>query len=227
MKLVTSFSPNRIEEQKKALKTWKKFNLPIHAVQCHGEVFAKQFTDLITWVKPNKHWSKQTPSLVHLLALADEPILLLNSDIELLEDNLDRWTPESALLKIGLRTDYCKEFVQLNKYGIDVFLITPDMVEILDNTIWALAIPGWDYWIVWKLINSGYQLLIHRTEIMHAAHTEQWDKSDYTRCAKLLEFEFNIPIQDIADNLQLLTEREHLKVKRVGRNENEARNIIR
>lgn len=214
--LVTSFSPTRLEAQHKALATWNQFNREIIAVQCIGEDYAKEFTDNIVWVKPNLHWSKRTPSITSLLAQCkDEPIILINSDIEV--DYLGEWLAKPLkpqTLKIGLRTDYCHQFTQLNKYGLDVFLITPEMLPHLTNNIWALAIPGWDFWLTYKLYQEGYELDIVNKGFLHEFHKEQWSKEDYRRCAKLLEFEFDLTVQDISDHLQELTNRTHLKKRR-------------
>lgn len=212
--LVTSFSPTRIEAQQKALESWKQFNQEIVAIQCMGEDYAKDFITNIIWVKPNLHWSKRTPSLVDVFKQINQPATLINSDIETEPHAFDDWTPKERKLSVGLRIDYCKKFTQLNKYGLDVFLLTPEMVQELTNSAWALGIPGWDYWVTWKLLLSGYELDIHKTGFLHAAHHEQWNKDDYRRCSKLLEFEFDIPVQDISDSLQTLTGRKNL-VKKV------------
>lgn len=213
--LVTSFSPTRLEAQHKAVETWRKYNKPIIAIQCYGEDYCKDFEpDDVVWVKPNKHWSKCTPPIVDIISALDQPFIFLNSDLELEMDDLSWWTVEPEVLKIGLRTDYCPKYTQLNKYGIDVFQIHPEMREHLTNNIWALGIPGWDYWVVWKLIECGYQVEITKEDILHAAHEEQWNQLDYRKCGKLLEFEFDIPIQDISDKLQQLTGRTHLEKKR-------------
>lgn len=210
--LVTSFSPTRLEAQDKAVQSWKQHGLSFRAVQCIGEDYAKDFTDDIEWVKPNLHWSKRTPSLMDIFKTIDSPTTLINSDIEL-EEHLD-WKPESNVLRIGIRTDYCPQFTQLNKYGIDAYLITPETAKLLvNNSIWGLGIPGCDYWIVWKLLTLGYTLDIHKKGFLHAAHKEQWNKDDYRRASKLLEFEFDVPVQDIADTLQELTGRTHLSKK--------------
>ncbi len=210
--LVTSFSPTRLEAQDKAVQSWKQHGLSFRAVQCIGEDYAKDFTDNIEWVKPNLHWSKRTPSLSDIFKTIDSPTTLINSDIEL-EDHLD-WKPETNVLRIGLRTDYCPQFTQLNKYGIDAYLITPEIAAALtNNSIWALGIPGWDYWVVYKLLSLGYTLDVVKKGFLHAAHKEQWNKDDYRRCSKLLEFEFDVPVQDIADTIQELTDRTHLTKK--------------
>jgi len=207
--LVTSFSPTRLEAQDKAVQSWKQQGLSFRAVQCKGEDFAKDFTDDIEWVNPNLHWSKRTPSLSDIFKTIDSPTTLINSDIEI-DEPLD-WKPEPNVLRIGLRIDYCPQFTQLNKYGFDSYLITPEAAKLLvDNSIWGIGIPACDYWIVWKLLTKGYTLDIHKKGFLHAAHKEQWNKDDYRRAGKLLEFEFDIPIQDIADTLQELTGRTHL-----------------
>ena len=237
--LVTSFSPTRLEAQDKAVQSWKQHGLSFRAVQCIGEDYAKDFTDDIEWVKPNLHWSKRTPSLMDIFKTIDSPTTLINSDIELegsfsvnvpeislrtctqqtpppeiMNSKTFDWKPESNVLRIGIRTDYCPQFTQLNKYGFDAYLITPETAKLLvNNSIWGLGIPGCDYWIVWKLLTLGYTLDIHKKGFLHAAHKEQWNKDDYRRCSKLLEFEFDVPVQDIADTLQELTGRTHLSKK--------------
>jgi len=207
--LVTSFSPTRLEAQDKAVQSWKQQGLSFRAVQCTGEDYAKDFTDNIEWVKPNLHWSKRTPSLSSIFKTIDSTSILINSDIEI-EKPLE-WIVKPNTLTIGLRTDYCPQFTQLNKYGFDSYLITPEIAAALtNNSIWALGIPGWDYWVVYKLLSLGYTLDVVKKGFLHAAHKEQWNKDDYRRCSKLLEFEFDVPVQDIADTLQELTDRTHL-----------------
>lgn len=209
--LVTSFSPTRLEAQHKALETWEKYNVPIVAVQCHGEDYAKDFTDNIMWVNPNKHWSKETPCLIDIFKLVTKPTILINSDIQLELDSLDDWVPQPNTLRIGLRTDYHPKYVQLNKYGIDVYLLTPEIVSHLTNSVWALGIPGWDYWVLWSMVQQDYMIDVVKEGMLHEAHEEQWNKDDYRRCSKLLEWEFDIPVQDISDGIQQLTDRTHLK----------------
>jgi hypothetical protein len=213
MKIVTSFSPTRTEAQQRALSTWKKFGVDIVAVQCKGERYAKQFTDNIVWVEPSSHWSKSTPRIIDLIGV-DGPILIVNSDIELNETDLSRWEPEKNKLKIGIRTDYCPDFIQLNKYGIDVFAIHPNNKPLYDNPLWALGVPGWDYWVVMKAALDEQDVIIYKDQIDHEAHKEQWSHADYKKCGHLLEFEFQVPIQDVADKIQNLTCRNHLR-KRV------------
>lgn len=208
LSILTSISPTRLDEQAKAIDTWKKYNVPISAVQCIGETYALDLISNIFWVDPTTHWSKPTPSIVDIVNYVTGPTLFLNSDIELHSDDLSWWETDSpTLLKIGLRIDYCPAFTQMNKYGIDAFLFYPEMAEHINNPLWALGIPGWDYYVVWKLIECGYRVEILKEGLMHAAHEEQWSHADYRKCAKLLEFEFDLPIQDIADRLQVLTDR--------------------
>lgn len=210
MKIITSFSPTRIDAQKRALETWKKYNIPIQAVQCIGENYAMQFVSDIIWVQPNIYWSKRTPSIVDMLP--DEPALIVNSDIEMLEPDLSRWEDEAKTLKIGLRTDYVadSQIKELNKYGIDIFSFHPEMKAVLRNPLWALGIPGWDYWYAYKLYQCGYQVKFFNDQIMHEAHAEQWQMKDHKRCCHLLEWEFEITTAEISVQLQAITNRLNL-----------------
>lgn len=210
MKIITSFSPTRIDAQKRALETWKKYNIPIQAVQCHGENYAMQFVSDIIWVEPNVNWSKGTPSIVDMFP--DEPALIINSDIEMMEADLSRWEHKPNTLKIGLRTDYLADetTVQLNKYGIDIFSFHPEMKKVLRNPLWALGIPGWDYWYVYKLYRSGYLVEYFNDKIFHEAHPERWTMKDHKRCCHLLEWEFSITTSEISEQLQAMTNRLNL-----------------
>lgn len=218
MKIVTSFSPTRTDVQKRALETWRKYNTPIVAVQCHGEEYAEQYGTDIYWVKGNRYWSKPTPGITSLLEVSGD-LLIVNSDIELKEPTLDRWVPTTNELKIGIRTDYCAEFVQLNKFGIDVFSIHSTAKSYLTNPLWALGIPGWDYWVVIASIINQRNIIVYKDDIWHEAHKEQWNSLDYRRCQLLLEFEFDLGMVDIADKIQEITERKHLRKKVVEESE--------
>lgn len=214
MKLLTSFSPSRIEAQLKAFETWKNHPFWVEAIQCHTETYALDILSDITWVMPNRWWSKKTPSIVDMIDVK-EPALLVNSDIEIRTFNQELWQPEPNVLKIGLRTDYNDKNQQVNKYGIDIFLLLPEMKELLVNPIWALGIPGWDYWFVWKLHQSGYKIKPITEGIFHEDHKEQWDVTDHQRCLKLLEFEFNQSVESISQGLLDLTDRRYLSSRRL------------
>jgi hypothetical protein len=212
--IVTSFSPTRIEAQLRALETWKKYNVPIIAVQCISDDYLDPFiphVSAIHQVPPNTYWSKSTPSLVDIFKRVTEPTLLVNSDIELQLPSLFPITPlPDHVLSVGLRTEYNPNNPNLrhpNKYGIDTFLLTPEMMPHLTNPIWALGIPGWDYWVFYKLLTLKYKLHITRTDILHETHKEQWSKTDHRRCSRLLEFEFDIPMQELVTRILLATDR--------------------
>ena len=214
MKLVTSFSPSRISSQKKASETWKQHGFDIDAIQCYGENYAFELASHITWVKPNLWWSKKTPAIVDMIGIK-EPSLLVNSDIEIRSFDHPCWKPEPNVLKIGLRTDYNANHKQVNKYGIDIFLLLPEMKEHLRNPLWALGIPGWDYWLVWKLHKVGYRIQPITDGIFHEDHKEQWEVTDHQRCLKLLEFEFNQSVESISNGLLDLTDRRYLSNRRL------------
>ena len=214
MKLITSFSPSRLPSQLNALETWKQHGFDIEAIQCCGETYALDIVPNITWVEPNTWWSKKTPSIIDLIDVS-EPTLLVNSDIEIRSFNPTNWQPEPNVLKIGLRTDYNTNHKQVNKYGIDIFLLLPEMKEHLRNPLWALGIPGWDYWLVWKLHKVGYRIRSITDGIFHEDHKEQWEVTDHQRCLKLLEFEFNQSVESISNGLLDLTDRRYLSNRRL------------
>ena len=194
LKIVTSLSPNRIARQQYCITT---FPQRIVCVQGPGEQekLAAHFPGCEFVVgTTNTSFSKPTPKITELIKQADvvnklvyaaseqvgEPALIINSDISI-ESDISVWDPVPGTLKMGIRTDFNRRGgKRLQKWGIDAFLILPEMIELLSDIDFAVGCPGWDFWIPYVLCTKhGYQIEVVQADLLHEIHEQAWSKEDY------------------------------------------------
>jgi hypothetical protein len=184
MRIVTSISLNRIPRQQYCIDSWTKHTNDIVAIQTQNEIDA--LTPHFSKVSfrngdTSSSFSKATPKLTELIKVADVPTILINSDISIKDDNLSRWNPEPGKLKIGIRQDYYpnrpKKYLQ--KYGIDAFLILPEMVSIIPDLDFCVGCPGWDFWLPYHLWSQhNYEIEVVKCDFLHELHPIGWAKED-------------------------------------------------
>lgn len=192
MKIVTSFSPSRAERQNQCLASWIKLGCTVVGVQSPGE------SDRMADLYPSASFVETElvgdlfgkPHFVRMKAIidqaVDEPILILNSDIEI-RMTPDRFSseweiPAGKALKVGIRWDVNARTnrYQLLKWGIDAFLITPDIAKHLPDIGLTMGCPVWDYWIPWHMHSLGYQILTNKNQgLFHVVHNRNWSMDDY------------------------------------------------
>lgn len=185
MRIVTSIAPHRIERQQYCISTWQNHSNDIVSVNTQSEI--DQLQPLFPMVSfrigdTSTSFSKATPKLTELIKVADEPTLLINSDISIKDENLSLWNPEDKVLKLGIRYDYYanrpqRKFYQ--KYGIDAFLILPEMVPLIPDLDFCVGCPGWDFWLPYHLWSQhDYEIKVVKGSLLHEFHTIGWAKSD-------------------------------------------------
>ena len=239
MRVVTSFSPARLMHQQKCVTTWVQLGCSVIGVQARGEAeFMRLHFSDIPYVVPGETEDDQPqiqlaaativetdrvgdvfkhPSLVRISAMlkhaVDEPILILNSDLELKctrEEFVNTWQAGEKELHMGIRWDYTGDHstAVLLRYGIDAFLITPEIVADLPDIGMTMGCPGWDYWIPWQLNSLGYKLITHKEpHIFHANHNRHWSDRDTDIAMKLFQKHYNIANKPLAHGIQALTGR--------------------
>ena len=221
MRICTSLSPRRTERQQHCVKSWLSLGCQVTAVQPVGEAVTLaphypgvQFveTDKVGDVFKHNH-------LVRISALLDqaasEPIMIVNSDIEIrsTQEGFDaNWsTCEPKQLKMGIRWDEDRvtHSQKILKYGIDAFLITPDMVKDLPDIGMTMGCPAWDYWIPIQLQRKGYTFLTSkRIEMIHELHPQNWSKVDFNIGLVLLRKYYGLEIRPASKFILQITERE-------------------
>ena len=226
MRLVTSFSPSRIERQQVCLESWLESGFKVTGVQSPGEaeVLRSSFpgAELVETDLVGDLFNR--PKLVRIkpmadLAIADSaPVLIINSDIDIRYNKqtvLQEWSscPEKTL-KVGIRWNYdiARRTRQLFKWGIDIFLVTPEIAGILPDIGMTMGCPAWDYWIPWHLHYCGFSIET-RSEMtfFHNVHHQNWSKEEYAIGLGLMQTHYGVGRQKLADFIQLKTKRRHLR----------------
>lgn len=161
IRIVTSFSPHRTDRQVACLASWRRFGVAIVAVQPAREIDAMAATyEGVEWIA----CEGQRPTIAELASVAsDGPILLINSDIAiestLPEFRRDWLAIEDKVLRVGCRWEIpVGGKPHLQRWGIDAFLITPEMLDDFRDAGFAIGQPAWDYWIVLHYASLGYTI---------------------------------------------------------------------
>ena len=218
MQFLTSLSPNRVERQRYCLDSWKVFG-KIIAVQREDEIPSLQslFSDVeFRTAAPSSSFSKPTPKITEIVKYADEPSLLINSDISIKDSNLDLWNYEEGILKLGIRTDYfpnssSRKFRQ--KYGIDAFLIYPEMRDLLPDLDFCIGCPGWDFWLPYHLwFKHNYEIRTPDCIFLHELHPLGWtDQDQKSYRARIAASEYKLTYSMLPAFILDITNRTHLK----------------
>lgn len=226
MKIVTSFSPHRIPRQQACLDSWRKLGLEVIGVQTEGEV-AKldDYFDDVSFVEVPRYskpcpWDKPyLPRMSEIMKQADDDaILILNSDIMIdgsPEAILREWSEtDPDVLVLGIRRDHRRGRTQaiLNPYGIDAFRLTAHLVADLETDLeFAIGVPGWDYWIPWKLWQEGKNIRVANCHLLHEMHDLGYPREAIRTAYELLEREYRMPHTVFTHFIQWSTNRAGMK----------------
>lgn len=224
MRIVTSFGPSRIERQQKCLASWIAAGCKVTAVQSPGE------TELLQPLFPQAEFAETTlvgdvfsrPKLVRIQALIDQAVdsnvLILNADIEIRasqEEFLSQWTaPEGKRIRIGVRWNEnpTTKKTTMFKWGIDAFLITPEMKKDINDIGMTMGCPAWDYWLPIHLSKKGYKIDTEKSEtLIHEEHPRQWSDKEYRTGLNLLMKHYSLSGKKSAYMILNLTGRSHVK----------------
>jgi hypothetical protein len=182
IRIVTSFSPQRTERQLACLASWQRLGMSIVAVQPEHEI------ESMAAVYAGVQWlpcDGQRPTIAELAAVAESgPVLLINSDIAIestMPEFRRNWLAnEDKTLRVGCRWEVAADGSQhLQRWGIDAFLITPEMLADFRDLGFRIGQPAWDYWMVIHYASLGYRIRAKIDRgLMHATHTQAWSKAE-------------------------------------------------
>lgn len=161
----------------------------------------------------------QMPRLSALLSVdCCDPFLLINSDIEILgtRDQFEgAWKPEPKVLKVGVRYDTSGHEVTLNPYGIDAFLILPEMLSHLSDDLgFCIGFPGWDYWLPYQMHLSGYKTRRAESILHHEVHDVGYPRSAIAQAQAMLSGAYKVHRRVFTEFVQRETGRQHLTRKK-------------
>ena len=186
---VTSLSPNpaRVERQQKCLASWKEFGLTSYVVNTAEEIAQLRplFPTVDHWVEENNTTTRydRPCQLIYRLAQVaveiGQPILLINSDIEIYGEQIP--IPDARALIVGIRHNYENDIclAEPERWGFDAFVITPEMAATLPEDMpTAIGQPFHDYLTVIHFQSLGYTLDFWGDPLFyHENHEVQWDHS--------------------------------------------------
>ena len=194
LKIITSLSSSRISRQQHCISTFSPQGIVCVQGPGEQEKLALHFPgcEFVVGVT-NTSFSKPTPKITELIKQADEPALIINSDISI-ESDVSVWEPVPGTLKMGIRTDFNRRGgKRLQKWGIDAFLILPEMVELLSDIDFAVGCPGWDFWIPYVLCaKHGYRIEVVQANLLHEIHEQAWSKEDYEVYKRIMMNNYHI-----------------------------------
>lgn len=218
-KFITSLNPRNIERCRTCVDNWLLYLSEVVAVQTAEEIEQLQpsFPD-ITFVETtdlDEKFDTKCPKIRALIAQG--PGILINSDIEIHTDR-DKLLrnivyQDDNILKCGVRYDYTDNISdpkkKLNRYGIDVFNITPKLMEILTSTEYTIGQPGWDYYFVLEANKHDIEIHTQAKPAMfyHKVHPINWARWKLTLAQSILEKRYNASQSDITRKVQRLTGR--------------------
>ena len=212
MRFITSISPNRLERQIKCINSWTPYCSEIVAVQTADEVsLVKNTFDFVRVVTTDQGSdifdSPHCPRIYELIKQG--PGLIINSDIEIHTSHSifsDKFlTYRDNVLECGIRYDNNK----LNKYGIDAFKITDQLMEIYQDTPFGIGQPGWDYYLIKEAARQGIYINAHKKPAIfyHEVHELNWPRWKLSMAQSLLEKQYDSCARDITLEIQRLTGR--------------------
>jgi hypothetical protein len=202
--VMTSLSPlpHHQTRQELCLSTWKKQGLTIAAVcpsQEKAELENHPHVDFFHWTENlcDNLTTKPTVKITEILQTGlqyNKPICLLNSDIEL-------HGPQKILLSYlhnkcvaGIRHNYSHHVrtSRPEEWGLDLFIVQPQQIELMGHRDYGIGKTFWDYWIPEWHIRHGYGLeILAEPYMFHKTHPLHWTMEDLYITEKWWCEEFN------------------------------------
>jgi hypothetical protein len=188
---VTSISPSssRRSVQQVCVTSWQRMGLQVVAVQ-HAEEIPRLrpfFPGVEFVAAKRRHRTKPNVWINDLADVAidrNTPVMVINSDIEIRGTQqafLAKWSPRPGVQTVGVRNNHDgKGDSELEPYGLDVFMVQPDMARSLPELEMMIGVPFWDYWLPYHLREAGYAIeVIRDSTFWHLKHDQNWSANDW------------------------------------------------
>ena len=197
---VTSIAPSadRVERQSFVLNNWKQFGLSITAVQASREVdhLTLQYPQVDRWLVRDAPGcpTQRINQMLTCSIVDDQPVLLLNADIEIYGDQ-SRWLSLISKRKnaIGIRHNYDSHpgDATIEEWGLDAFLVYPEQVNQLTKVKFSIGRPMWDYWLTVELerISDACEWIVEPF-FFHRSHPVAWSQADCTAAREAYTSQF-------------------------------------
>lgn len=201
---VTSLSPQPrdLKRQSRALKSWQRFGLTIVSVNNGLEVSRLRvlYPMVSNWIEspgdPQADGRQRIWDLARVANILNQPILLINSDIIIdgeQEDLTNHILGDQAI--VGIRNNVRNEQVRRERWGFDVFYLTPAITATLPKLQWLLiGKPGWDYWLPLHFLKRRIRATYLADRLFyHHCHPTRWTQEENRRSLELLAEHYQFP----------------------------------
>lgn len=178
---VTSLSPLAChrESERAAIKSWQAIGLEILSVNLPEETarLASEYPDIAFAIgEPASGFGRRTPTINSLLDHGyGRDILLVNSDCSIHAEASVLVAP-SVLLRYNWKA--ARQNTKREQWGLDAFVLTPDLVRTIPRLPFGIGQPMWDYWIAWHLEQHCDLNWIGEPVLFHKAHGLNWTPND-------------------------------------------------
>lgn len=201
---ITSLSPGqsrRIVHQL-CVTSWQRMGLHVVAVQHPEEIpqLEPSFPGVEFVAAKRRHYSKPNVWINDLADIAIDratPVMIINSDIEIRgsqEAFLAKWTPQMGVQTIGVRINHDGlGNSEPEHYGLDVFMLHPDMASLLPELEMLIGVPFWDYWLPYHLRNCGFKIeVLCDSTFWHLKHEQNWSSNDWHMAFEIFKKHYNL-----------------------------------
>jgi hypothetical protein len=198
---VTSLAPqaDQFTRQQRALQSWVKFGLGIVAVNTDFEVakLRNVYPMVSQWIQcpghPDDSGRQRILDLARTANHLGKPILLINSDIVIRGEQSDLTSHingDTAL--VGIRNNVRQGQVKRERWGFDVFYLTPSITESLPELDWfSMGKPGWDYWLPLHFLTHNIRATYLADRLFyHHCHPVRWSKAENEEALRLLSHHY-------------------------------------
>lgn len=201
---VTSLSllPKHLETQDECLDSWRKLGLNIVAGNTADEIprLRERYDVDFVEVRPSRSYDRPCPRVYDLIQLGgDKPILLINSDIAIYSDQqLLASAVSNRENLLGLRMNWAGVVnnFDVERWGIDAFLIYPEQVRTFPDLDFAIGQTMWDWWIPIHLESTGATpTWVGDPYFFHKSHPVHWKQDSLQIGREMLHQQYGLPIE--------------------------------
>ena len=221
---ITSLNPNpdKQERQRLCVQSWRDIGLEVIAVNTAAELSRLDagLSRLIHGHVSNTttfEYEKQTQRISTILKAGRQtgiPFLLINSDIEINGDPqvITDSLAQPDKLTIGVRYNHeagqSLQTASFEPWGLDAFLMTPELAATVPNLPFGIGKPVWDYWLPHHFRTRGHQFhWIRRPFFFHERHPLGWSDTEWKMGARWMHKYCGLHLaQDSVGYRQSLTE---------------------
>ncbi len=205
---ITSISPNHAngDIQAKAVRTWLDNGFKVVSMNSHEEVMQlkNQYPEIEfvpTFRTLEKTYGRPLVAINAMMDYAkgqsDQNVCLINSDIELILNSDQVKSIEEKMDEMILmsnRLDYETDYTG-TKYraGIDVFFIHKKWLQFFPQSMHAMGMTFWDYWIPYTATQTFIPaVFIENVFAFHKKHAFQYSKDHWQKSGQFFLWEHRL-----------------------------------